>query len=188
MRSRRHRRHRPRSPSPARRPSPDRRRNLRRLARERDLRHRAEDDVREAEERRFQAERDAEILRRENDRVRERNIEQERREARRRRRQQEDLDRFEGEPLFDDRLEREPRRRVGRGIPREVREHQRPRAGFELEDRGDAVILDAIRDGRMAREEEFFRPIRLARRRAFGGGGERIIYEDELARPRWRWI
>ena len=111
-------------------------------------------------------------------------IEQERREARQRRQQEEDLDR----------IEREPGRRLGRGMRREVLLHQRGREGIELEERGDRVIADAIRDERMRREEEAalhaepFRRGRLGRRRIISGGRERIIYEDELARPRWRWI
>lgn len=196
VRPRMHRRTRPRSPSPDRRPSrdrrssPDCRRNLRRLARERDLRHWAEDDAREAQERQIQAERDAELLRRENDHVRECIIEQERRDERRRRQEEDEEAR-----LY--RIERERRQRLGRGVRREVLLHQRGRAGFEME-RGNRIIPGAIRDERMGWDEEGalhaepFRRARnpniLGRRRTIGGGRERVIYEDEQTRPRWRWI
>ena len=199
VRPRRHRRTRSRNPSPA-------ARNLRRLARERDLRHLAEDDAREAEERRIQAEREAVRIRRERDRAREHIIEQDRREARRRRQEEEEearldhLDRIEGEREREREQERERERcrRTRRELPREVFLHQRRRDEFEVEERGARVILDAILDERLrsderrALDERLFQRVHVSnipgRRRTIGGGCERVIYDDEPGRRWRRWI
>ncbi|MCJ1299009.1 hypothetical protein MMC08_001800 [Hypocenomyce scalaris] len=195
VRPRMHRR--PRSPNPS-----TGARNLRRLARERDLRHRAEDDARQAEERRIQAQREVARIRHERDRAREHIIEQDRREVRRRRQREEEearldhLDRIEGERERE--RERERCRRIRRELPREVFLHQRRRDEFEMEERGARVILDAILDGRLRRDERtaldegLFRRVHVSnipgRWRTVGGGRERVVYDDEPGRPGRRWI